>query len=69
MAKKEKMTTTEIIDKIIKTLDVLLIPVTTIIAIWWDFDAAVYVAATVAAINGVLECLEVYMNAKENKKD
>lgn len=61
MAKKEKMTKTEIIDKVMATLNVLVIPVTSIIAIWWDFDAAVYVAATVAAINGVLECVELYM--------
>lgn len=63
MAKKEevKMTKTEIIDKCIKTLNVLVIPVTTIIAIWWDFDAAVYVSATVGAINGVLELIELYL--------
>lgn len=67
MAKKEtKQTKTEIIDKVIKTLNVLVVPITTIIAIWWDFDAAVYVAATVAAINGVLECVELYLNAKKD---
>jgi hypothetical protein len=43
MAKKEtKMTKTEIIDKIIKTVEYLIAPVTAVLAIW-DVDCGVYV--------------------------
>ena len=58
----KKMTKTEIIDKIIATLNVLVIPVSTIIAIWGSFDASVYVAGAVAAVNGVLEYIKICLN-------
>ena len=48
------------IDKIIDTLNVLVIPVSTVIAIWASFDASVYVAGGVAAVNGVLEYLKLF---------
>lgn len=66
MAKKttNKMTNVEIIDKIIDTLNVLVIPVTTIIAIWTSFDAFVYVAGGVAVINGILEYVKLFIKEK-----
>lgn len=48
------------LQNIIDTLNVLVLPVSTIIAIWWDFDASVYVAGAVAAVNGVLEYLKLF---------
>ena len=56
----KKMTKVEIIDKIIDTLNVLVIPVTTIIAIWTSFDASVYVAGGVAVVNGILEYAKLF---------
>lgn len=49
MAKKEeaKMTKTEIIDKCIKTVEYLIVPVAGVAAIW-GFDISVYVAAFAA---------------------
>lgn len=48
------------IDKIIDTLNILVIPVSTVIAIWSSFDLSVYIAGGVAAINGVLEYLKLF---------
>ena len=48
------------LQKIIDTLDVLVLPVCAIIAIWSSFDASVYVAGGVAAVNGVLEYLKYF---------
>ena len=48
------------LQKIIDTLNVLVIPVCTVISIWWNFDSSVYVAGGVAAVNGVLEYLKVF---------
>ena len=48
------------LQKWIDTLNVLVIPVCTVISIWWTFDASVYVAGGVAAVNGVLEYLKVF---------
>lgn len=48
------------LQNIIDTLNVLVIPVCTVISIWWTFDASVYVAGGVAAVNGVLEYLKVF---------
>lgn len=50
----------ETLQKWIDTLNVLVIPVSTVIAIWWDFDVSVYVAGGVAAVNGVLEYLKLF---------
>lgn len=50
----------ETIQKIIDTLNVLVIPVSTVIAIWSSFDVSVYVAGGVAAVNGVLEYLKMF---------
>ena len=48
------------IQKVIDTLNVLVIPVSTVIAIWSGFDVSVYVAGGVAAVNGVLEYLKLF---------
>lgn len=48
------------LQKIIDTLNVLVIPVSTVIAIWGDFDVSVYVAGGVAAVNGVLEYMKLF---------
>lgn len=50
----------ETLQKIIDTLNVLVIPVCTVISIWSSFDASVYIAGGVAAINGVLEYLKIF---------
>lgn len=48
------------LQKIIDTLNVLVIPVSTVVAIWSSFDVSVYVAGGVAAVNGVLEYLKLF---------
>lgn len=50
----------DVLQKIIDTLNVLVIPVSAVIAIWSSFDASVYVAGGVAAVNGVLEYLKLF---------
>lgn len=60
MAKKVKSMKKETLQKIIDTLNVLVIPVSTVIAIWSSFDVSVYVAGGVAAVNGVLEYLKLF---------
>lgn len=52
--------TKKTLQKIIDTLNVLVIPVCAVIGIWSSFDASVYVAGGVAAVNGVLEYLKVF---------
>jgi len=65
MAKKEtKLTKTEIIDKVEQLLNIWTVPVSATIALLWGFDPTVYVLATVGAINGVLECVKVYLEKK-----
>lgn len=48
------------LQNIIDTLNLLAIPVCGVIGIWWSFDASVYVAGAVTAINGVLKYLKVF---------
>lgn len=50
----------ETLQKIIDTLNVLVIPLSTVIAIWSSFDLSVYIAGGVAATNGVLEYLKLF---------
>lgn len=63
MAKKAEVKTSKkvIIDKIIDTLNVLVIPVSTVVAIWSSFDLSVYIAGGVAAINGCLEYAKLFI--------
>lgn len=63
MAKKEEVVKTskkETIEKIIKTVEYLIVPVAGVAAIW-GFDISVYVAAVAGAIIGVLKCVEVFV--------
>lgn len=62
MAKKEevKMTKKEIIEKSIKTVEYLIVPVAGVAAIW-GFDISVAVAAIAGAIIGILKCVEVFI--------
>lgn len=62
MAKKEevKMTKKEIIEKSIKTVEYLIVPVAGVAAIW-GFDISVAVAAVAGAIIGILKCVEVFI--------
>lgn len=60
MAKKKANLKVDTLQKIIDTLNVLVIPVCSVIAIWTSFDASVYVAGGVAAVNGVLEYLKLF---------
>lgn len=50
----------ETLSKIIDTLNVLAIPVSTVIGIWTSVDVAVYVLGGVEAVNGVLEYLKLF---------
>lgn len=62
MAKKEevKMTKKEIIEKSIKTVEYLIVPVAGVAAIW-GFDISVAVAAVAGAIIGILKCVDVFI--------
>ena len=60
MAKKEKMSKTEIIDKTIKTVEYAIAPVTAILAIW-DVDAGVYVACGAGVIVSVLTFVKLFV--------
>lgn len=61
MAKKEtKLTKTEIIDKVIKTVEYAIAPVTAILAIW-DIDAGVYVAAGAGMIVSILNFVKLFV--------
>lgn len=62
MVKKEevKMTKKEIIEKSIKTVEYLIVPVAGVAAIW-GFDISVAVAAVAGAIIGILKCVEVFI--------
>lgn len=61
MAKTEvKKSKKETIEKTIKTVEYLIVPVAGVAAIW-GFDISVYVAAVAGAIIGVLKCVEVFV--------
>lgn len=60
MAKITKTSKKETIEKVIKTVEYLIVPVGGVAAIW-GFDISVYVAAVAAAIIGVLKCVEVFI--------
>jgi hypothetical protein len=47
------------IQKIIDTLNILVIPVAAVAGVW-GFDISVYVAGGVAAVNGVLEYMKLF---------
>lgn len=51
---------TSTLNKIIDTVNILTIPVASVIAIWADFDAGVYVAGTAALICSICEYLKLF---------
>ena len=64
MAKKEEVkvnTKVEVCDKIIETVNYLVIPVAGVAAIW-GADISVYVAAGAAMINAILEFAKLFLN-------
>lgn len=63
MAKKEEVKSTkkEIIDKVIDTLNILVIPVSSVVAIWASLDVSAYVAGGVAVINSALEYWKMFL--------
>ena len=60
MAKSMKNMKKETLQKIIDTLNVMAIPVSTVIGIWTSLDVAVYVLGGVEAVNGVLEYMKYF---------
>lgn len=60
MAKQTKTSKKETIEKIIKTVEVFVVPVTTALAIW-DLDAGVYVAAASGFIISGLRLVETFI--------
>ena len=60
MAKQTKMTKTEIIDKVIETVEYLIVPVAGVAAIW-GFDISVYVAAFAAFIIAGLNLAKLFI--------
>lgn len=60
MAKKAKLTKTEIIDKSIKTVEYLIAPLTAVLAIW-DLDFGVYVAAGAGMIVSILTFVRLFI--------
>lgn len=58
--KQVKSSKKEIIDKVIKTVEYLIVPVAGVAAIW-GFDISVGAAAVAGAIIGILKCVEVFI--------
>lgn len=61
MAKQTKMSKKEIVEKIIKTVEVSIAPAIISAAAIWGFDVSVYVAAVSAAVIAALKCVEVFI--------
>ena len=61
MAKQTKMTKTEIIDKIIKTIEVAIAPAVVTAGTIWGFDIGIYVAAFTSAIIAILTCVKLFV--------
>lgn len=60
MAKETKMTKKEIIDKVIETVNYLVVPVAAVAAIW-GADISVYCAAAGGAIASVLKFVKLFV--------
>ena len=62
MAKKveAKLTKSEIIDKVIKTIEYLIAPITAVLTIW-DVDAGIYVAAGAGMIVSILNFVKLFV--------
>lgn len=62
MAKKEvKNTKIDTINKVIDTLNILVIPVSSVVAIWASLDVSAYIAGGVAVINSALEYAKLFI--------
>lgn len=59
MAKKQSKKV--ILDKIIDTLNILVIPVSSVVAIWASLDVSAYIAGGVAVINSALEYAKLFI--------
>ena len=59
MAKKQSKKV--IIDKVIDTLNILVIPVSTVVAIWSSLDVSAYIAGGVAVVNSALEYAKLFI--------
>ena len=59
MAKKQSKKV--ILDKIIDTLNILVIPVSSVVAIWASLDISAYIAGGVAVINSALEYAKLFI--------
>ena len=59
MAKKQSKKV--IIDKVIDTLNILVIPVSTVVAIWSSLDVSAYIAGGVAVVNSALEYAKMFI--------
>lgn len=56
-----KQSKKEIIDKVIDTLNILVIPVSSVVAIWASLDLSAYIAGGVAVINSALEYWKMFL--------
>lgn len=56
-----KQSKKEIIDKVIDTLNILVIPVSSVVAIWASLDVSAYIAGGVAVINSALEYWKMFL--------
>ena len=62
MAKKEvKNTKVDTINKVIDTLNILVIPVSSVVAIWASLDVSAYIAGGVAVFNSALEYWKMFL--------
>lgn len=53
--------TKKICENVIKTVNILATPIAAAIAVWVDFDTAVYVAAIAQVINSAMQCISVFL--------
>lgn len=61
MAKKEKASKAEIIDKVIKTVETAIVPAILTVGAIWNFDIAVYVAAGSAIVVSILTFVKLFV--------
>ena len=63
MAKKEevKLTKKEIIDKIMESLNILALPVCSVIAVWSGLDTTAYVLGGIEVVNCALEYVKKFI--------
>jgi spore maturation protein SpmA len=68
----EKMTVTEIsrelIEKIKKTVEIIIVPLGAILLIWLGTDYTAYIIATAGVIESILSYIELFLKAKVKKE-